>query len=105
MPDRIPCHRPGRPTTARLSDGRPSSSARGYDRRWRKLREVVLRAEPLCRHCLQRGESVAAAHVDHDVALAAGGTDDLANLVPLCHSCHSRKTVQRDGGFGRPAKL
>jgi 5-methylcytosine-specific restriction endonuclease McrA len=31
-----------------------------------------------------------------------GGTDDWSNLRPLCHRCHSRKTVLNDGGFGRP---
>jgi len=36
----------------------------------------------------------AAAEVDHIVPLARGGTHDLANLQPLCKSCHSKKTMR-----------
>jgi 5-methylcytosine-specific restriction endonuclease McrA len=41
-------------------------------------------------------------HLDHKIARNAGGTDDANNLHWLCHSCHSRKTVKKDGGFGHP---
>jgi 5-methylcytosine-specific restriction protein A len=53
--------------------------------------------------CLKQQRTVAAEHVDHKVALAAGGEKyDEGNLQGLCHSCHSRKTVACDGGgFGR----
>ena len=88
-----------RPKPAR-PDERPSAHRRGYDRHWQRLRLIVLNAEPLCRPCLAEGREVAAHHVDHVVALAQGGTNDLSNLVPLCHSCHSRKTVRHDGGLG-----
>lgn len=98
MPTKPPCHRPALPA---IPDGRGSSAARGYGRRWRKLRESVLRRRPLCEDCLARGLTVAAEDLDHVVARAKGGTDDEANLRPLCHACHSAKTVREDGGFGR----
>lgn len=97
---------PRKPQTFRMRpkpnrpDERPSSHARGYTRAWQRLRRIVLNEEPLCRTCATEGRDVAAEHVDHDVPLSRGGTNDRSNLVPLCASCHSRKTVQQDGGFG-----
>lgn len=81
-------------------DDRPSAHQRGYGRNWERLRAIVLNEEPLCRNCTAEGRTVAAEHVDHTVSIDQGGTNDRANLVPLCHSCHSRKTVERDGGLG-----
>lgn len=57
---------------------------------WRKLRRYVLAGEPLCRHCTARGLTVPATDVDHRDNDPSN--NDLVNLVPLCHSCHSRKT-------------
>ena len=54
--------------------------------------------EPLCRECRKAGRIVPATDVDHRVARADGGTDDRSNLQPLCHACHSRKTVRENGG-------
>jgi 5-methylcytosine-specific restriction enzyme A len=83
-------------------DYRPSAHRRGYGSNWKRLRVMVLNAEPLCRWCrVFDNRNVPAEHVDHNVSLAAGGANDLANLIPLCHSCHSRKTVMCDGGLGR----
>ncbi len=79
------------------SPKRQHSTQRGYGRRWRKVRLIQLRREPLCRRC---GEL--ATEVDHIVPIAKGGAmSDLANLQALCKRCHSRKTVAQDGGFGR----
>lgn len=94
MPDRPPTHRPAR---APIGDGRPSASARGYGSHWRKLRLAILAARPVCEDCGRES----AAHVDHKLALAVGGTNDESNLAALCHSCHSKKTVAVDGGLGR----
>lgn len=79
---------------------RASSGQRGYDSNWRKLRLMVLRAEPLCRACAAEGRVTEAEHVDHIVPLSRGGTNHRENLQPLCQSCHSRKTATQDGGFG-----
>lgn len=62
---------------------------------WRKLRAYVLDSEPLCRDCTRRGLTVIATDLDHRDNNPAN--NDLLNLVPLCHACHSRKTA-RDMG-------
>jgi 5-methylcytosine-specific restriction protein A len=54
----------------------------------------------LCRECGKRGIVKAADEVHHVVPLAAGGTHDESNLVPLCKACHSRHTAREGGGFG-----
>lgn len=95
MPNKPPTHKPAR---LKLSDGRPSASARGYDAHWKNLRRVILAERPVCEQC----EREASAHVDHkdgDVRNL-----DEGNFQALCHSCHSRKTVACDGGFGRQRK-
>jgi 5-methylcytosine-specific restriction enzyme A len=90
---------------------RPSSSARGWNGEWRKLRNEYIREHPWCEasefpeDCVSRGElRTPAREVDHIVAFR--GDDamrlDPKNLRSCCASCHSRKTVKRDGGFGRP---
>jgi 5-methylcytosine-specific restriction endonuclease McrA len=60
---------------------------------WQKLRAYVLSREPFCRACVTHptgGRLVAATDVDHSDDNPAN--NDLGNLVPLCHSCHSRRT-------------
>ena len=83
---------------------RASASRRGYGARWRKLRNLVLAEEPLCRDPFgvhkAAGRVEPATDVDHIVPRAQGGTDARENLQGLCHVCHSRKTALEDGGFG-----
>lgn len=77
-------------------DSRVSSSRRGYDRKWRKIRLRILRRDKWCVACLKKGRRVPAKHVDHIIPKRAPffGTDDDANLQGLCHSCHSAKTAR-----------
>jgi 5-methylcytosine-specific restriction protein A len=59
---------------------------------WKKLRRTVLRAQPVCTAC---GAKLAT-DVDH-IQPHDGDTDlfyDITNLQPLCHECHSRKTMK-----------
>lgn len=90
---------------AQADQRRPSAARRGYDHRWRKLREVVLADEPLCREHAARGETVPATTVDHIVPLP-DGDDSRENLQPLCASCHGEKTARhdRDGLGWRPGR-
>jgi 5-methylcytosine-specific restriction protein A len=78
---------------------RGSASSRGYGGEWPRIRLEVLRPEPLCRNCTEEGLVTVATEVDHIVPLGQGGTHDEANLQPLCHRCHMRKTA-RDGSRG-----
>ena len=72
-----------------------TSSQRGYGSQWRKLRLIVLeRDKYLCQECLKRGLYVTASTVDHVIAKAHGGNDDLLNLQSLCYSCHKTKTAR-----------
>jgi 5-methylcytosine-specific restriction protein A len=96
LPPRI---RPPRLVTQRLSpathdEKRGTSSQRGYGAAWRRLREMVLNEEPLCRDCLRRGLVTPATLVDHIQPLRDGGTNERANLAPLCVACHARKTAE-----------
>lgn len=57
---------------------------------WRRLREVILSASPICVSCGREW----ATEVDHIVPMALGGKPfDADNLQPLCRSCHSSKTM------------
>jgi 5-methylcytosine-specific restriction protein A len=71
---------------------RGSASARGYGRRWQKVRLAFLRAHPLCQ-CEQGCQRVAT-EVDH---IKPHGGDqtlmwDWANFQALTKECHARKT-------------
>lgn len=81
----------------RWPDVRPSAAERGYDDAWRDLRKIILARDPVCTICY--GE--VSTDVDHLVSRARGGTNHPLNLRGLCHSCHSRKTAQQDGRWGR----
>jgi 5-methylcytosine-specific restriction protein A len=78
---------------------RAPSHKRGYDARWRKLSKWFRMVNPLCALC-----GAPAEHVDHIEAVSGPADEkfyDSDNLRSLCRSCHSRKTAQQDGGFGR----
>jgi len=108
MPKRAPhpCPTPGCPelvksgrcnrhaaSLARAHDERRgSSSERGYDAKWRRIRARALRLEPLCRFCFAVGRITAAREVDHIDGDSSNNAD--VNLRPLCKPCHSRRTMR-----------
>jgi 5-methylcytosine-specific restriction protein A len=75
---------------------RPTSHARGYGSKWRKLRNYVLALDPMCSHCKRE----IATEVDHIKRKADGGTDDTENLQGLCHECHKVKTLRENSKGG-----
>lgn len=96
MPTKAPTFRiPRNCKRLPIRDDRESAGARGYGARWRKLRKMVLAAQPLCVRCDRPAK-----HVDHIVPRSQGGDDSMANLQALCATCHNRKTAREDGGFG-----
>jgi 5-methylcytosine-specific restriction endonuclease McrA len=58
--------------------------------RWRRLRKHQLKAEPLCRFCLERGIVTPANVVDH-VVLHKGNCTEFVTGKPqsLCEHCHN----------------
>lgn len=74
---------------------RGTSSRRGYDADWQRLRLSVLNREPFCRRCELNGRTTEATLVDHIVPIRFGGARlDEANLQPLCVPCHVVKTSE-----------
>lgn len=91
---------------AQQRDQRLSSARRGYGHRWRQLRQMVLARNPLCADPFELhgsiGEVVEATDLHHIVPLATEGVstrilNSEENLMPLCHSCHSRITATSSG--------
>lgn len=81
---------------------RTSAASRGYDATWRRLREHMLRAEPLCRMCQALGRLTPATVVDHIVPIreAPERRLDQSNLQCLCKGCHdSLKQQQERKGY------
>ena len=76
-----------------------SRHERGYDYRWTKRREQVLRRDDgLCVPCRIKGRPTAATEVDHIIPKSQDGTDDYDNLQSICTSCHKAKTAQEQTG-------
>jgi 5-methylcytosine-specific restriction protein A len=85
----------------RRQAARPNANARGYGTDWQAVRSATPHTP--CTGCTRPWK--AGFHLDHVKARKAGGTDDASNLHWLCHSCHSRKTAKKDGGFGHPTRM
>ena len=88
MPGRTP-----RFTTAAPAPTRKTANTKPYDAAWKKLRDAVLQAEPLCRICRANGLVTAADQVDHIMPKLLGGLDEWTNCQPLCGPCHREKTI------------
>ena len=73
---------------------RPPSRARGYSTAWDKESRAFLRANPLCKHCHQRGKTRASEMTDH-IKPAKHFPElfmDPNNWQALCWTCHAIKT-------------
>lgn len=87
---------------------RESAAARGYGYRWRKRRRMVLARSPLCADPFgvhsTAGVVELATDVHHIIPLTSDAPAYVRhgepNLMPLCHSCHSRITATTTGGEG-----
>jgi 5-methylcytosine-specific restriction endonuclease McrA len=75
----------------------------GLRGRRHKISDGVLAEEPLCPGYpagVHHGDQVRTTVVDHIRSRRSGGPDERANLRAYCRSCHSRKTVIKDRGWG-----
>lgn len=96
------CDKHKRIKNQQIERERRTSSQRGYDSRWQRYREKFLKDHPLCVDCLKAEKVIAATDVDHIIP-HKGNKElfwDPNNHQALCHSCHSKKTAEEDGGFG-----
>jgi 5-methylcytosine-specific restriction protein A len=77
---------------------RSNATERGYDSRWRKARNIFLKAHPLCTECLKQGKVTQATVVDHVVPHRGDKVLfwDECNWQSLCKSCHDKKTMTED---------
>lgn len=83
----------------KYKDNRESSSERGYDAQWHKVRNIYLRSNPLCEECLKggiinKGTKDEPLMVHHIIPIK--GKDDpnrllMTNLMTLCVQCHATK--------------
>src|SRR5574343_99877 len=78
---------------------RKTSSQRGYDSQWRKVRRMKLRTNPLCEEC-ENGRLIIKATMVHHIIPIEDGGDRLAwnNLMSLCEACHSKKHSSNELG-------
>lgn len=83
---------------AAYEQARGSATERGYDGAWRKASKAFLAAHPVCVSC-----DKSATLVDHVTAHKGDRVLfwDRSNWQPMCASCHGRKTVREDGGWGK----
>lgn len=82
---------------------RGSSSKRGYDAAWKKIRVLALmRDNYLCQHCLKKDDLIQATDVDHIIPISEDPEKrlELDNLQSLCKYHHDLKTYLHDGGLG-----
>lgn len=59
---------------------------------WRRMRQVQLMLEPLCRHCAECGRTTPATDVDH--IDGNSWNNESSNFQSLCAKCHGRKTAR-----------
>jgi len=80
---------------------RGSAAARGYGRRWQRLREMVLARDPLCKIAILCDGMAPSVDADH-ILRKPLGDDSMENLQGACHACHSYKTAVKDSNFAGP---
>lgn len=81
---------------------RGTAYSRGYDRTWRKAREMYLAEHPLCVMCEAEGRVNAASVVDHIVSISDAPhlRLDTNNFRSLCKRHHDQRTA-REQAWGR----
>jgi len=80
-------------------EARPSAAKRGYGRAWRRLRAAKLARDPICEI---DGCDQPAVDVHHRVPVRVTGRVlvSLDELLSMCHSHHSQRTVEESREYG-----
>ena len=78
--------------------------------KWRKVRELHLKSQPLCQECLRKGKVTPADQVHHINGFIEHGAinwamayDD-ANLESICAECHGL-LHQQEKGYSTPEQI
>ena len=117
MPRRpkIPCRYPGCPnltdeaycdvhkklmTKQYETYGREEQTSKRYGHVWKEVRKRYVSKHPFCEMCFAKGIIVPVDEVHHKIPLAEGGTNDQANLISLCKSCHAKIHGERGDYHG-----
>ncbi len=98
-PARVPAGKARCPDHERKRDQeRGTSTARGYDSRWRAYRLTYLRSHPLCVVCSAVGTIEPATVVDHISAHKGDRSRfwDENNHRAVCKRCHDLRTDEGD---------
>lgn len=84
--------RPWLPTPQEKPQQKYTRDERYHSQAWRKTSKRFLMANPLCRHCEDKGRVTAAKVTDH-ITRVKDGVDfwDESNYQPLCEVCHNKK--------------
>lgn len=72
-------------------DHRPTSTARGYDQRWRRLSERARRLQPFCTDCGTTEDLTTDHSVEAWERKAAGLVIRLVDVEVVCRSCNARR--------------
>ena len=80
---------------------RGTSTDRGYDATWSRLRRMHLNEHPYCARCWSKGRTVEADMVDHVVPISVDPSRrlDPDNLQSLCWPCHNRDKQREDAAL------
>ncbi len=101
MPYKLPTHRQSAHKAQRqqadkdYDRNRGSASARGYGKRWQRVRKMFLSRSPVCVRCEREGRIVPATEVHHikDRRIFSELAYSMDNLEALCKPCHSQQSM------------
>tara|TARA_R100001594_G_C4044329_1_gene263827 strand:- start:62 stop:418 length:357 start_codon:yes stop_codon:yes gene_type:complete len=78
------------------SYSKPEHAKLYNSRRWRALRNMFYKYNPLCKMCRdEKNKTTEGKCVDHIKPVSEGGAFyEWKNLQTLCNSCHAKKTIR-----------